>query len=103
MYPDPPQLLKPQEVADRLHVSASTARGLMRSGAIAAIRTGVKGKLWRTSAAALQGYMERQRHLKPAVTLTAEALLSAARYVERAGIKPDGLRLESERPIYGKA
>lgn len=57
----PPPLLCPKNVALRLAVSVSTARALMRDGLIVSIRTGRKGKLWRTSAAALQGYIERQR------------------------------------------
>ena len=52
-------VLTPEEVGKQLKVSVETARGLMRTGEIPSRKVG--RKLWRTSQAALDRYLQDTR------------------------------------------
>lgn len=52
------QLMTPDEVAERLSISAQTVRGYIRTGRIRAIKV---GRLWRVRDSDLQEYMRGDR------------------------------------------
>lgn len=52
------QLMTPDEVAERLSISAHTVRGYIRTGRIRAIKV---GRLWRVRESDLQEYMRGDR------------------------------------------
>ena len=54
----PDQCLSPKEVATLLGVSERTATRLLCSGAVEAFK--VRGKLWRTTAAKVAAYQQRE-------------------------------------------